>query len=249
MKRQASVDQSESWDKRTASHDIPTILVVDDDVNMVRMMRHMLQLENFDVITACSGKEALEMLDRENPDLILLDIVMGGMDGCEVCRRIREFSQVPIIMVTARRNESEKIEGLNLGADDYITKPFSVRELTARVRSVLRRYKAPTESMASEFRCGELKIDFAAHRVFISGREICPTTTEYRLLAYLAQNAGYVLTPDTLLNKVWGEGYYGDVHLLQVTIGRLRNKLGDTPQKPAYIITRPGLGYMVPKHA
>jgi DNA-binding response OmpR family regulator len=247
MNKQALVNQTDRWQNGSHSKGMPKILVVDDDVNMVRMVRHMLQLENFNVLTACSGEEALKLLDVENPNIVLLDIVMGGLSGYEVCHRIREFSQVPVIMVTARRNEVDKIEGLNMGADDYITKPFSVRELVARINSVLRRYKSTSENLVPEFHSGDLKIDFTAHRVLVGEKEILLTTTEYRLLTYLAQNAGYVLTPDILLNKVWGEGYYGDIHLLQVTIARLRNKLGDSPKNPIYIITRPGIGYLMQK--
>jgi DNA-binding response OmpR family regulator len=175
--------------------------------------------------------------------------MMPDIDGYAVCQRIREFSQVPIIMVTAKGDDKEKVIGLNFGADDYVTKPFSAGELAARVRAVLRRSGAQDRPTESVFRYKDLLVDFAAHRVMVNNAELKLTSTEYRLLSYISLNAGRVITPDQLLHKVWGEEYMGAPHLLQVNIARLRKKLGDDAKKPSYITTRPGIGYIMAKTA
>jgi DNA-binding response OmpR family regulator len=223
------------------------ILVVDDDIRMLRMMKRILELENFQVIVVSNGEASLKIFEKETPDLVLLDIMMPDMDGYAVCRNIREFSQVPIIMVTAKGNDKEKVDGLDIGADDYITKPFSASELTARVRAVLRRTTNQNKTPESVFYCHDLVIDFASHRVMVGDKEIELTPTEYKLLSYISCNAGRVITPDQLLDKVWGEEYVGAPHLLQVNIARLRQKLGDDAKNPNYILTRPGIGYMMLK--
>ena len=225
------------------------VLVVDDDVRMLRMIRRMLELEGFQVLVASSGEASLKIFEKETPDIVLLDIMMPDMDGYTVCQHIREFSQVPIIMVTARGDDKEKVEGLNIGADDYVTKPFSASELAARVRAVLRRIGTRDNPTRSVFRYKDLVIDFTSHRVMVSDQELNLTSTEYRLLSYISYNAGRVVTPDQLLNKVWGEEYIGDPHLLQVNIARLRQKLGDDARNPTYIMTRPGIGYLMSKPA
>jgi DNA-binding response OmpR family regulator len=225
------------------------VLVVDDDVRMQRMMKRMLELEGCQVLVASSGEASLEIFEKETPDIVLLDIMMPDMDGYTVCQRIREFSQIPIIMVTAKGNEKEKVEGLDIGADDYVTKPFSASELAARVRAVLRRTAYQDKPPGSVFQYNDLVIDFASHRVRLGDREIELTPTEYRMLSFISYNAGRVVTPDQLLDKVWGEEYIGDPHLLQVNIARLRQKLGDNAKNPTYILTRPGIGYMMPKQA
>jgi len=225
------------------------ILVVDDDIRMVRMMKRMLELEGFQVITASGGEQALKMFDKDTPNLVLLDIMMPDMDGWIVCRRIREFSQVPIIMVTARGDDKEKVEGLDIGADDYVTKPFSASELAARVRAVLRRAGTAETHQESTFRYKDMEIDFTSHRVTVNGKELKLTATEYKMLSYICQNAGRVVTPDQLLDKVWGEEYVGAAHLLQVNIARLRKKLGDDAKQPQYIMTRSGIGYIMAKLA
>lgn len=225
------------------------VLVVDDDIRMLRMMKRMLELEGFQTIIANSGETALKTFEKETPDLILLDIMMPDIDGYTVCQRIREFSQVPVIMVTARGDDKEKVEGLNIGADDYITKPFSASELVARVRAVLRRIgnnDRPTEAV---FHYKDLVIDYTSHRVMLNNSELKLTSTEYKLLSYISLNSGRVITPDQLLHKVWGEEYVGAPHLLQVNIARLRKKLGDDAKKPTYIMTRPGIGYIMAKTA
>jgi DNA-binding response OmpR family regulator len=223
------------------------VLVVDDDIRMLRMMKRILELESFQVLVASSGEASLKIFEKETPDIVLLDIMMPDMDGHTVCQRIREFSQVPIIMVTAKGGDQEKVEGLDIGADDYVTKPFSASELAARVRAVLRRIGTRDNPPGSVFRYQDLVIDFASHRVMVSNQELNLTSTEYRLLSYISSNAGRVVTPDQLLDKVWGEEYVGAPHLLQVNIARLRKKLGDDAKNPTYILTRPGIGYIMAK--
>jgi DNA-binding response OmpR family regulator len=227
----------------------PLVLVVDDDVRILRMMKRMLELEGFQATIANSGETALKIFEKESPDLVLLDIMMPDIDGYMVCQRIREFSQVPIIMVTARGDDKEKVAGLNIGADDYVTKPFSASELAARVRAVLRRVGSQERPAEPVFHHKDLVIDFTSHRVMVNNNELKLTSTEYKLLSYISLNAGRVITPDQLLHKVWGEEYIGAPHLLQVNIARLRKKLGDDAKKPSYIMTRPGIGYIMAKTA
>jgi DNA-binding response OmpR family regulator len=221
-----------------------SVLVVDDDVYVVRMMQRILDLEGYRVLKVSSGEAAIDMFLEENPDLVLLDIMMPTMDGYAVCHHLREFSEVPIIIVTAKGHEDEKIKGLDAGADDYLTKPFSSAELAARVRAVLRRSVFRTEHSEPVFSSHDLTIDFAWHRVVLGGRVLDLTATEYRLLSYLVRNAGRVLTPDQILKEVWGEDYVGEHHLLRVNMARLRLKLHDDPRKPRFIVTKIGLGYM-----
>ena len=223
------------------------ILVVDDDIRMLRMMKRMLELENFQTITANNGESALIVFEKENPDLVLLDIMMPDMNGYTVCQHIREFSEVPIIMVTAMGDDKQKVEGLDIGADDYVTKPFSASELAARVRAILRRSGSQERQANSLFRYKDLVIDYASNRVSMQDQELILTSTEYRLLSYISKNAGRVVTPDQLLSKVWGETYLGAPHLLQVNIARLRKKLGEDARNPIYILTRPGIGYIMSK--
>jgi DNA-binding response OmpR family regulator len=225
------------------------VLVVDDDVRMLRMIKRMLELEGFQATVANNGETALKTFEKETPDLVLLDIMMPDLDGYIVCQRIREFSQVPIIMVTARGDDKEKVAGLNIGADDYVTKPFSAGELAARVRAVLRRIVSQDRPTETVFRYKDLVVDYCSHRVMVNNSELKLTSTEYKLLSYIALNAGRVITPDQLLHKVWGEEYVGAPHLLQVNIARLRKKLGDNARKPSYIMTRPGIGYIISKAA
>ena len=226
------------------------ILAADDDPQILRLIARNLQLEDYDVVTATDGQEALERLEAQKFDLAILDVMMPKLDGFAVCARVREFSSVPIIMVTARGQDQDKIHGLDLGADDYLTKPFSVEELLARVRSVLRRSQFAASHEGQNVRpvvvMGGLTIDFAQHRVTVDEQEIELTPIEYRLLAYLAQNAGRVVTQDLLLEHVWGEEYIGESHLLQVNMNRLRRKIETDPAHPRYIITKMGVGYYLP---
>ena len=225
----------------------PLVLVVDDDVRMLRMVRRILELESYRIITAGNAEAALDVFDSENPDMVLLDVMMPGMDGYTACQRIREFSQIPIIMVTARSIDEEKVRGLDSGADDYITKPFSASELTARVRAVLRRAPLRDEIQEPILKCGDLVIDFGRQRVTLDGQYLNLTATEHRLLSYLARNADRILTPNQILEKVWGEKYLGETNLLQANITRLRKRLKDSAKNPKYIMTRPGIGYMMVK--
>jgi DNA-binding response OmpR family regulator len=183
------------------------------------------------------------------PDLVLLDVMMPRMDGFTVCQRVRAFSAVPIILITARGQDQDKVRGLDLGADDYLTKPFSVDELLARVRAVLRRTQfstgEPTQAMNAMTRIGELVIDYRQRLVTAAGRELSLTPTEYRLLAYLAQNAGRIVTQDLLLERIWGAEYVGESHMLQVNINRLRRKIEPDPAHPRYILTKVGIGYQL----
>jgi DNA-binding response OmpR family regulator len=221
-----------------------SILAVDDDVRLLRLMQRILEMEGYKVQRASSGEEALDIFfDEETPDLVLLDVMMTGIDGLTTCQRIREFSQVPVIIVTAKGNEDEKVEGLNAGADDYITKPFSSKELVARVKAVLRRTKFWEDQSELAFTCDGLTIDFTQHSVTIDEQDITLTATEYRLIAFLAHNAGRVVTPDQILENVWGADYLGEAHLLQVNVARLRQKINDSTKNPKYITTRPGIGY------
>jgi len=221
-----------------------SVLVVDDDPRMLRMVQMILETEGYQVLLANNGEDALQMLVKGNIDLILLDIMMAGMDGYTVCHRIREFSQLPIIMVTAKGNVEEIAKGLNCGADDYVTKPFSSKVLLARVRAVLRRVKLPEKPAEPVFKSGDLLVDFTQRQVTMAGKRIELTATEYKLLSYLIQNAGRLSTSDQILEAVWGEEYIGEHLILRVNIARLRNKLGDDAKEPKFIASRVGIGYM-----
>jgi DNA-binding response OmpR family regulator len=226
-----------------------TILTADDDPQLLRLVARNLELEEYDVLVASDGKQALEEIEQHVPDLVLLDVMMPRMDGFTVCQRVREFSAIPIIIVTARGQDQDKVRGLDLGADDYLTKPFSIEELLARVRAVLRRAQFTASEQTHVTRTttmlGELTIDFAQHLVTMGNQEIELTPTEYRILAYLAQNAGRVLTQDLLLEHVWGAEYLGEGHMLQVNINRLRHKIEPDPLHPRYILTKVGIGYLL----
>ncbi len=225
-----------------------TVLTADDDPHLLRLVMRNLELEGYEVLTASDGQQALEQIQAHAPDLVLLDVMMPRMDGFTVCQQVRAFSAVPIIMVTARGQEEDKVHGLNLGADDYLTKPFGVDELLARVRAVLRRARFTASDRASAppiSTIGEITIDYAQHLVTLAGQEVELTPTEYRILAYLAQNAGRVVTQDLLLEHVWGAEYMGESHILQVNVNRLRHKLELDPAHPRYILTKVGIGYLI----
>ena len=225
-----------------------TIVTADDDPQLLRLVARNLQFEDYEVLTASDGERALELIEASAPDAVLLDVMMPRMDGFTLCRRVREFSTVPIILVTARGQDQDKIRGLDLGADDYLTKPFSVDELLARVRAVLRRSQFTANEAASlghPQTIGELTIDYAQHQVCVAEREVALTPIEYRLLAYLAQNAGRIVTQELLLSHVWGSEYAGESHMLQVNINRLRQKIEADPAHPRYIRTKVGIGYLL----
>lgn len=229
------------------------ILTADDDRQLLRLVARNLEFEGYDVLMASDGKQALDLIEQYNPDAVLLDVMMPKMDGFTVCQRVREFSAVPIILVTARGQDQDKVRGLDLGADDYLTKPFSVDELLARVRSVLRRAQFAThdssQMMHTTTTIGDLTIDTAQHLVTVNGQEITLTPIEYRLLLYLAQNAGRVITQDLLLEHIWGTDYLGESHMLQVNINRLRRKIESDPAHPRYILTKVGIGYLLAPQA
>jgi len=226
-----------------------TILTADDDPQLLRLVARNLQLEGYEVLTASDGKQALEEVEAHLPDLLLLDVMMPKMDGFTVCQRVREFSTVPIIIVTARGQDQDKIRGLDMGADDYLIKPFSIDELLARVRAVLRRAHYLSNENAASTRTfvtiGELSIDFTQHLVTLDGKEMTLTPTEYRIISYLGQNIGRVITQDLLLEHVWGAEYVGESHMLQVNVNRLRRKLESDPAHPRYILTKVGIGYLL----
>jgi DNA-binding response OmpR family regulator len=223
-----------------------SILVVDDDPRYVRSLRFNLEASDYDVLTALDGEAAIDVTATEQPDLILLDVRMPGPDGCQVCRRIREFSSVPIIMLTALGDVTDRIRGLEAGADDYVTKPFSASELVARVRAALRgRELSRGGREITTFQAGDLLVDLARRRVFIAGEEVHLTPIEYGLICELAVNAGRVLVPDYLLSQVWGPQYEGDTHLLWQAIHRLRQKIERDPENPELIQTRSGIGYIL----
>jgi len=222
----------------------PHILIVDDDPIIRKFVRANLEARDYETIMAVDGADALQMVEKELPDLVILDIMMPNIDGFEVCRRLREWSQVPIIMLSARGNLSDKVRCLDLGADDYLTKPFGVDELIARVRSVLRRTeKAQTQIVHPTFICGNLEINFVARWVKVADHEVRLTPTEYNLLQELVLNAGKVLTHSILLGRVWGPEYAEEREYLRVFIGRLRKEIEPDAEKPRYIVTVPGIGY------
>jgi len=200
----------------------------------------------YQVIAAASGEPAIEMVALEQPDLVLLDILLPrGPDGYEVCRRIREFSEVPVIMLTAKAQESDVLHGFDVGADDYLTKPFSAKELVARVKAVLRRTQRPEEMVTTTLTCGELEINFARRIVEVRGEKVSLTRTEYALLRQLALNTNRVMLHQDLLTTVWGSEYRDDIDYLRAYIRYLRRKLEVDPSNPRYILTSPGVGYML----
>ncbi len=226
---------------------VEKILIADDEPRYVRLMEANLSTEGYEVLKAYNGQQAVETVAEQKPDLVLLDIMMPLLDGYQACDRIREFSDVPIIFVTAKGDEQERVQGLNLGADDYIVKPFSANELLARVRAVLRRtQKTSATTKQIIFRHGNLVIDFARAEVFLDDKMVYLSATEYRILLQLAHNMGQVIPSDQLLRDVWGQEYSGDKEILWVSISRLRQKLEKDPRIPEHIVTRSGIGYIMP---
>jgi two-component system KDP operon response regulator KdpE len=222
----------------------PHVLIVDDELAIIKFVRANLQAEDYEVLTAMDGCQALETVEMELPDLVVLDIMLPIIDGFEICRRLREWSQIPIIMLSARGNDEDKVKCLDLGADDYITKPFSAHELMARVRAVLRRAQAvDTVPAQPSFIGGDLEINFAARRVSFAGNEVKLTPIEYQLLQELAINAGKVLTHMHLLNKVWGPEYREERDYLHTYVRRLRRKLEPDPAEPCHLLSVAGVGY------
>lgn len=223
------------------------ILAVDDEPLYQHLLKVNLEKEGYEVITAGNGEEALEMVSSRHPDLVIMDIMMPKLDGLTTSERIRQFSNIPIVILTARGEEQDRVRGLNIGADDYVVKPFSATELVARVRAVLRRTNNAEQATQNRyFIHGNLKIDFARAEVWKETKPVFLSATEYRLLIQFAHHVGQVLTAEELLMAIWGPQYREDKEILWVSIARLRQKLEDNPHSPQHIVTRAGLGYLMP---
>ena len=220
------------------------ILVVDDEERMLRFIRLNLEHDGFQVIEAVKGHEALDKMRTDMPDLILLDVMLPDLDGFEVLKMVREISSIPIIMLTAKGEEDDRVKGLELGADDYVTKPFSPRELVSRVKAVLRRVESEGSEEDEVIKVdNRLKIDFNRREIWVDEELVKLRPTEYRLLYHLVQNAGWVLTYDQILSRVWGYEYRDEPHYVRLYINYLRQKLEKDPTDPKYILTERGIGY------
>jgi len=220
------------------------ILVVDDEPRMIRFIRMNLELEGYKVLEATNGLEALERVREDLPDLVVLDVQMPEIDGFEALEHIRQVSTVPVIMLTVKADEEDKVRGLELGADDYVTKPFSPRELSSRIKALLRRLEMPSPPAKTVIQIDDrLTVDFHRHQVVVDGEPVKLRPTEYRLLYHLISNAGWVMSHETLLSKVWGHEYRDESHLLRLYITYLRKKIEVDPANPQYILTERGLGY------
>jgi two-component system KDP operon response regulator KdpE len=223
------------------------VLVVDDEPRLVRLINEILRATGYQVTCTGSGERALEIIPVEQPDLILLDLVLpGSIDGYEICRRVREYTNVPIIMITARAREADMLHGFDVGADDYITKPFSAKELLARVRAVLRRARGQRSQDEAQITCGTLRVNLLQRRVFLRDKEVHLTATEYELLRQLALNRNRIVSQQDLLVAVWGPECRDDVDYLRAYIRYLRKKLEDNPSEPRLILTVSGMGYTLP---
>jgi DNA-binding response OmpR family regulator len=233
-----------NWFLIMPKEDAKLILIADDEARMRRFMKMNLDLEGYRVVEAGNGLETIDRVREELPDLVLLDVMMPELDGFEVLRIIRETSTVPVIMLTVRDNEADKVKGLELGADDYVTKPFSPRELASRIKAVLRRTEMETPSDSSLVAVDDyLQIDLNRRQVFVGGQEIKLRPTEYRLLYHLVKNAGQVLTHEMILSKVWGYEYRDESQYVRLYITYLRQKIEPDPSNPRYILTERGIGY------
>jgi two-component system KDP operon response regulator KdpE len=225
-----------------------TILVLEDELRSQRLLRINLEPLGYRVITLAHARGIADAVETHEPDLVVLDIKLPDADGFEVCQQIRAQSSVPVIIVSAFGQPADKARGLELGADDYITKPYDTIELSARIEAVLRRVQGRPVTPSLLFHCGSLTIDYEQRLVTLDGKEVRLSRTEYRLLEHLALNAGRTLVADALLSKVWGPEYIGDYASLHLYISRLRRKLGEDAHAPRLIVTKPGIGYMMPKH-
>ena len=219
------------------------VLVVEDEESFSDALSYMLRKEGFEVAVAATGPEALIEFERTGTDIVLLDLMLPGLSGTEVCRQLRQRSNVPIIMVTARDSEIDKVVGLELGADDYVTKPYSPRELVARIRAVLRRRSEPEELMPAALEAGPVRMDVDRHTVSVSGETVSLPLKEFELLEMLLRNAGRVLTRGQLIDRIWGADYVGDTKTLDVHVKRLRAKIEPEPAAPRHLVTVRGLGY------
>ena len=232
-----------SADGERNCHLMTRVLVVEDEESFSDALSYMLRREGYEVAVAGSGIDALAMFDRNGADLVLLDLMLPGLSGTEVCRALRQRSRVPIIIVTARDSEVDKVVGLELGADDYVTKPFSSRELVARIRAVLRRGVDADDLVGSIVEAGPVRMDVERHTVSVDGRAVSLPLKEFDLLELLLRNAGRVLTRGQLIDRVWGADYVGDTKTLDVHVKRLRGKIEPDPANPKYLVTVRGLGY------
>lgn len=224
----------------------PRVVAVEDEPRILRLVSEVLKASGYDVTPVSNARTALDIITLEQPDLVVLDVLLGdGPSGHDICRRLREFSDVAVIMLTAKATEKDILAGFEAGADDYLTKPFSAKELIARVQAVLRRTQHREEAVTSLFRCGELEINFARRSVLMRGQAVNLTRTEYELLLQLALSPECVLTHADLLVKVWGPEYRDDLDYLRAYVRYLRKKLEADPANPQYIVTSPGVGYML----
>jgi two-component system response regulator RegX3 len=219
------------------------LLVIEDEPSISEPLAYMLEKEGFEVAVAQTGPAGVEEFERSGADLVLLDMMLPGLSGTDVCKAIRQSGNVPIIMVTARDSEVDKVVGLELGADDYVTKPFSHRELLARIRAVLRRRSEPEEAAPTALEVGPVRLDVDRHRVTVSGQPVPMPLKEFELLELLLRNAGRVLTRQQLIDRVWGADYVGDTKTLDVHVKRLRAKVEPEPKHPRHLLTVRGLGY------
>lgn len=220
-----------------------TILVVDDEREIVRALRRSFTAHGYTVFSAKSGEEAVAMVEQCRPDLLLLDLLLPGLSGLEVCRRVRTSSSVPIIVLSVKDTERDKVEALDLGADDYVSKPFGINEVLARVRVALRRVAQPPHGSAPRYQAGPLSVDFAGRRVQLNGNDVALTPTEYDLLKVFILHRGKILTRQQLLKEVWGENAHARMHSLHVYVAQLRQKIEPQPDHPRFILTIPGVGY------
>lgn len=219
------------------------ILVVDDEIEIVRALQRSLNAHGYKVFTASSGEEALEQTKRHRPDLLLLDLLLPGMSGLEVCRRLRAESNIPIIVLSVKGAERDKVEALDLGADDYVAKPFGIDEVLARVRVALRHVSQTQAGTQPNFRTGTLQVDFALRRVQLNEQDVQLTPTEYGLLKVFIAHRGKILTRQMLLKEIWGPELHARTHSLHVYVAQLRRKIEQNPENPHFIITIPGVGY------
>ena len=222
----------------------PKVLVIDDDMNLLRLLKRALVKADYDVVVASSGSDGLKQMYQERPDIVVLDVMMPVMDGWEVCRRIRELSNVPIIMLTAKSEEEDKVRGFRLGVDDYVTKPFSFAELSARIGAILGRASGGSSVIRPQIYTGKgLTVDVAGYKVTVDGNRVDLTPIEFRLLVALAEGNGHLVPADVLLERVWGSDYAGEIEHVKRYIWRLRSKVEKDAHNPQFILTERGIGY------
>ena len=219
------------------------VLVVEDEQSLREPLVYLLQKEGYQTIEAADGNAAVELFESENPDIILLDLMLPGKSGSEVCKIVRATSNVPIIMLTAKDGEIDKVVGLEIGADDYVTKPYSTRELLARMKAVLRRNVEPGVGASDVLEAGPVRMDIDRHQVFVNGQKVAMPLKEFELLELLLENVNRVLTRGQIIDRVWGSNYFGDTKTLDVHIKRIRSKIEDDPARPVHLQTVRGLGY------